>query len=250
MLVQDCALSIVVPVLDEAQGIGSFLDSLATLRTRGAELIVADGGSIDCTPELAASRCDAVVKVARGRARQMNAGARAATCDVLLFLHADTFLPVEADTLVCRALADGSRVWGRFDVTLSGKHPLLRLVEFMMNIRSRFTGIATGDQAIFMTRLAFDAVGGFPEVALMEDIEMSRRLKRLSRPACLEQRVTTSSRRWEKNGVVRTIALMWWLRLCHALGIDSRRLERMYRRASPRARDGDAARGNTRPHSR
>jgi rSAM/selenodomain-associated transferase 2 len=235
MPTQDCSLSIVVPVLDEAQGIDSFLDSLAALRERGAELIVADGGSTDRTPQLAASRCDAVLSAARGRARQMNAGARAATREVLLFLHADTFLPAQADTLVCRALADGSRVWGRFDVALSGRHPLLRLVEFMMNLRSRFTGIATGDQAIFMTRRAFDTVGGFPDVALMEDIEMSRRLKRLSRPVCLEQRVATSSRRWEKIGVARTIALMWWLRLCNALGVDPRRLEQMYRRASRRA---------------
>jgi len=228
-------LSIVVPVLDEAAIVERALQALAPLRADGVEVVVADGGSRDGTVALAASWADAVVTAPRGRAVQMNAGARRATGDVLLFLHADTALPDDAAALVMAALQDPAgrtrcaAVWGRFDVRITGHPRLLGLVARLMNWRSRLTGIATGDQAIFMTRAAFDAVGGFPEQPLMEDIEISRRLRRLGRPACLRTRVTTSGRRWETRGIWRTIVLMWRLRLLYAVGVAPERLARSYR---------------------
>lgn len=158
----------------------------------------------------------------------MNAGARAARGEVLLFLHADTGLPVGADSLVEAAIASGPHVWGRFDVRIEGGHPLLGMVAVLMNWRSRLTGIATGDQAIFATRKAFEACGGYPDIPLMEDIVLSQRLKRLSRPACLWVRATTSGRRWEKHGVVRTVLTMWRLRLAFFLGVDPRTLALAY----------------------
>jgi rSAM/selenodomain-associated transferase 2 len=221
-------LSIVVPVLNEAETIAGHLEGLAPLRARGAEVIVVDGGSDDDTPNLARARADLVLAAERGRASQMNAGARAAAGDILLFLHADTRLPPGADDLARRALASGKRFWGRFDVRIEGRHRLLGLVAALMNRRSRLTGIATGDQAIFVSRPAFEAVGGYPDIPLMEDIVLSRRLKRLSRPACLAARVTTSGRRWEKNGVLRTILTMWRLRLSFALGADPQALALAY----------------------
>jgi rSAM/selenodomain-associated transferase 2 len=221
-------LSVIVPVLDEAGSIASLLEALAPLRARGAEVIVVDGGSRDDTPALARAAANRVLTAERGRASQMNAGAQAATGDILLFLHADTRLPPDADRLVREALAGGARVWGRFDVRIEGRHPLLGLVAALMNRRSRLTGIATGDQAIFATRRAFEAAGGYPDIPLMEDIVLSRCLKRLSRPACLPARVTTSGRRWEQNGVLRTILTMWRLRLSFALGADPRALALAY----------------------
>lgn len=221
-------LSVVVPVLDEAEGILDHLRALSPLRARGAEVIVADGGSRDGTPERAAGAADRVIAAPRGRARQMNAGADAASGDVLLFLHADTVLPPDADRLIAAVLGDGRRVWGRFDVAISGRHPLLRVVAALMNARSRLTGIATGDQAIFVRASAFRAVGGYLDQPLMEDIDLSRRLKRLSSPACLAERATTSGRRWERHGVLRTILSMWRLRLAYALGADPRGLARAY----------------------
>jgi rSAM/selenodomain-associated transferase 2 len=216
-------LSIVIPVLDEAAGISRTLASLATLRARGHELIVADGGSEDGTRELAAPLADRVIAAPRGRARQMNAGAAAATGEALLFLHADTTLPDAADRLVLAALGECS--WGRFDVRIDGRSPLLSVVAFFMNTRSRLSGIATGDQAIFVRRAAF---AGFPEIALMEDIAFSRSMKQLSPPACLRETVTTSGRRWERNGVVRTVLLMWRLRLAYFLGASPDELARRY----------------------
>ena len=158
----------------------------------------------------------------------MNTGALQATGDVLLFLHADTLLPPDADRLICQALAAG-KAWGRFDVRIDGRPRLLRVIAWLMNVRSRWTGIATGDQAIFMTRAAFDAVGGFPVQPLMEDIEMSRRLLRLSRPACLRAHVLTSGRRWESGGVWWTILLMWRLRFAYWRGVAPERLAALYR---------------------
>ncbi|HEX8664923.1 MAG TPA: TIGR04283 family arsenosugar biosynthesis glycosyltransferase [Beijerinckiaceae bacterium] len=220
-------LSVVVPALDEADGIAAHLATLRPLRERGAEVIVADGGSRDGTPGLARPLADTVLAAPRGRASQMNAGAEAASGDALLFLHADTRLPPEADRLIAEALAGGWE-WGRFDVRIEGSHPLLRVVAHMMNRRSRLTGIATGDQAIFVTRDAFRAVGGYPDIPLMEDIALSRALKRRSRPACLEAPVSTSGRRWETRGVVRTILTMWRLRAAFFLGVDPRRLAAAY----------------------
>jgi rSAM/selenodomain-associated transferase 2 len=216
-------LSIVIPALNEAQGIRSCLEALGALRRRGHEVILADGGSVDGTGELAAALCDRVVSGARGRAVQMNWGARHATGDALVFLHADTRLPAAADVLVSEALQ--RHLWGRFDVEIEGRRRLLKVVGCAMNLRSRLSGIATGDQAIFVRR---DAFGGFPEIALMEDIAFSRQMKRRGAPACLRERVRTSGRRWEARGVLRTVALMWRLRLLYFLGVRPERLARLY----------------------
>ena len=221
-------LSVIVPALNEAEGIAATLASLQPLRARGHEVLVVDGGSTDGTPERAAPLADRVLRSAPGRALQQNAGARAATGDVLLFLHADTRLPAGAERRVLEGVAAG-RGWGRFDVRLTGRHPLLRVVERMISLRSRLTGIATGDQAIFVRRDWFEAAGGFSEIPLMEDVALSRALRRRGRPLCLRDPVTTSSRRWESRGIVRTIVLMWRLRLAYALGADPRRLAELYR---------------------
>lgn len=221
-------LSIIVPALDEADGIVATLESLAELRRRGHEVIVVDGGSSDGTANLAQGLADRVLVANPGRAAQMNAGARAATGDVLLFLHADSRLPAAADSLVVQGLASGACVWGRFDVRIAGPQRMLRVVEFMMNLRSRLTHICTGDQAIFVCREAFETIGGYPGQALMEDIAISARLRRISAPLCLRRRCTTSARRWERRGVLRTIVLMWWLRLQYALGAAPSRLARVY----------------------
>ena len=219
-------LSIVVPVLNEAQHIAHALIRLAPLRARGARVIVVDGGSSDDTRVLAAPLADLVLSSARGRAAQMNAGAAAAHGDALLFLHADTKLPANADALVAAALRD--RHWGRFDVAIDGAHPMLPVIAAMMNLRSRGSGIATGDQAIFMRRASFDRVGGYALIPLMEDIDISKRLKHIGRPACLHAHVTTSGRRWEQHGVWRTIFLMWRLRLAFFFGADPHALALAY----------------------
>jgi rSAM/selenodomain-associated transferase 2 len=222
-------LSIIIPVLNEAAEIADTLAALAPLRACGVETIVVDGGSRDRTVALARPLADTVIESARGRAVQMNAGAAAAKPgNVLLFLHADTRLPAEADRLVLDGLARSGRRWGRFDVRISGRHPLLRVVARLMNIRSRLTGIATGDQAIFVTRDLFDVIGGFPDIPLMEDVALSRALRRSGTPLCLRPRALTSGRRWEKGGVLRTIVLMWRLRFAYSLGAEPARLARRY----------------------
>ena len=221
-------LSIIMPVLNEGDGIAAALDALADLRALGTELIVVDGGSRDATVQEAQLRADQVVLAPRGRALQMNAGAEKASGEVLLFLHADTRLPAEADRVVLNGLNRSRRAWGRFDVRIEGRSPLLPVVAWLMGLRSRLTGIATGDQAIFVRREAFQAVGGFPAIALMEDIAMCKRLKRLGRPLSLRMCVTTSGRRWEKNGVLSTILLMWRLRLAYFFGADPKKLARQY----------------------
>ena len=225
-------LSIIIPTLDEASRIVATLESLRDLRRRGHEVIVADGGSSDATAALARGLVDRFVGSNPGRAEQMNAGARAASGDALLFLHADSSLPENADRLVLQGLAAGDSVWGRFDVRIAGAHPLLRLVEAMMNLRSRLTHICTGDQCIFVRRDAFDAIGGYPSQELMEDIAISVRLRRVSAPLCLRQRCLTSARRWESGGALRTIVLMWWLRLQYAFGVAPAKLARDYARRS------------------
>lgn len=222
-------LSIVIPVLDEADCLPELLARLVPLRACGTEIVVVDGGSRDGSAEIAARAGIIVVHGPRGRARQMNAGAARARGDVLLFLHADTALPPCADQRVIAALGERRRPWGRFDVRIEGRPWMLRVVAAMMNLRSRMTGIATGDQAIFVTREAFEAVGGFADLPLMEDIELSRRLKTLSRPICLRSRVRTSGRRWEQNGVWRTILLMWRLRWAWWRGAPAEALARLYR---------------------
>jgi rSAM/selenodomain-associated transferase 2 len=225
-------LAVVVPVLDEAPAITGTLQALAPLRERGAVVVVADGGSRDHTAELARPWADSVVTAPRGRARQMNAGAQAdaaATADVLLFLHADTRLPPDADRLVVQALTESSHHWGRFDVCIEGRSALLPVVAKLMNLRSRVTGIATGDQAMFVRRSTFLQVSGFPDQPLMEDVEISRRLKRVGPPQCLRQRVVTSGRRWDQRGPWRTVLLMWRLRLLYWLGARPEQLAKWYR---------------------
>jgi rSAM/selenodomain-associated transferase 2 len=223
-------LSIVVPVLNEASGIVGHLASLQPLRASGAECIVVDGGSHDGTLERATPLADRVLEASRGRGDQMNAGAAVARGDVLLFLHADTRLPPSADRVLLAGLAQSGRAWGRFDVRLSGRHPAFRIIERAISTRSRVTGIATGDQAIFVRRSAFVAVGGFPELPLMEDLALSRALKRThGRPLCLRPPVLTSSRRWERYGILRTTLRMWGLRLAYYAGADPVGLARRYR---------------------
>jgi rSAM/selenodomain-associated transferase 2 len=223
-------LSIIVPTLNEAAGVAATLARLQPLRITGHEVIVVDGGSSDGTRAAAAPLADRVLAAPRGRASQMNAGAAAALGDVLLFLHADTQLPAGADRLIRDGVGSSGCAWGRFDVRIDGAHPLLRVVAGLMNLRSRLTGIATGDQAIFVRRAAFAAAGGFPPLALMEDVALSAALKRISRPLCLRERVVTSGRRWESRGVVRTILLMWSLRLRYFLGASPERLAQLYDR--------------------
>ena len=222
-------LSLVMPVWNEADVIVPALQALAPLRQRGVELIVVDGGSSDGTASLVAPLADQVIVSSCGRALQMNAGAAAARGDILLFLHADTQLPTESLTAIERALVDPHHDWGRFDVHIVGRSRWLALVGFMMNQRSRLSGIATGDQALFVRRSTFDAVGGYPAQPLMEDIELSRRLRRISAPVCLRERVSTSGRRWEAHGVWRTIFLMWQLRLLYWLGTPVDQLAARYR---------------------
>jgi rSAM/selenodomain-associated transferase 2 len=221
-------LSIIIPTLNEADTIVAALSRLQAMRARGAELIVVDGDSRDATLASALKFADQTISAPRGRASQMNAGAQIARGSILLFLHADSTLPDNADALVVSGLQRSTRSWGRFDVCLSGTRWSLWLVATMMNWRSRLTGIATGDQGMFVQRSAFEAVGGFPAIALMEDIALSKRLLRLGRPLCLSDRIETSSRRWEKSGVLRTILLMWTLRLAFFCGVDPARLARIY----------------------
>lgn len=221
-------LSIIMPVLNEGEGIAAALDALADLRTLGTEVIVVDGGSRDATIQRARMRADRVISASRGRALQMNAGAEKSGGDVLLFLHADTRLPADAEHIVLNRLERSGRSWGRFDVKIDSRNPLLAVVARLMNIRSRLTGIATGDQAIFVQRDAFHAAGGFAAIPLMEDIALSKRLKRVSRPLCLRECVVTSGRRWENHGVLNTVLLMWRLRLAYFFGADPQALARRY----------------------
>ncbi len=222
-------LSIIVPMLNEAPALPDLLEHLLPLRRGGVEVILVDGGSEDGSATIASCAGFEVVRAERGRARQMNAGAAAARSDALLFLHADTRLPNGAIQLIDAALADGRHVWGRFDVAFDLRTWTMDATAFLMNRRSRLTGIATGDQALFMTRAAFDAVGGFPDQPLMEDVEITSRLRRRSRPACIRRPVLTSARRWQSRGPWRTILLMWRLRLAYWLGASPADLARQYR---------------------
>lgn len=226
-------LSIIIPVLDEAEALPALLGHLAAPRGLDSEVIVVDGGSKDGSMQAAWRAGAQVICSERGRARQMNAGAATAQGDVYLFLHADTLLPPSADRVIEAAIRRSGGIreyaWGRFDVHIAGHPLMLRVIANMMNWRSRLTGIATGDQAIFVTRRAFEAAGGFPDQPLMEDVELSKRLLILSRPICLTDHVVTSGRRWEKHGVWRTIWLMWRLRWLYWRGVPAVELAKSYR---------------------
>ncbi len=219
--------SIIVPTLNEAEGIYDFLMALQSLRGR-CEIIIADAGSTDDTQLIALPLVDQFITVAKGRAKQMNAGADIVSTDILIFLHADTYLPEQALLLIQNAI-DSSAQWGRFDLQLVGQHPMLKVVAQIMNWRSRISGIATGDQVIFIMRQTFLAIGGFPEIPLMEDIEISKRLKSFTRPYCIKAKVKSSARRWESFGVWKTIALMWSIRLRYFLGQSPQYLAELYR---------------------
>ncbi len=217
-------ISVIIPTLNEAEHIRDLLGDLAPMREHGHEIILVDGGSSDATRELAANSVDLILQVAPGRARQMNAGAEQAVGDFLWFLHADCRVP----HLAWEAVLASRRHWGRFDVQLSGQDIRLRLVERMMNLRSRVSGIATGDQGIFVRPTTFNSVGGFPDIPLMEDIALSKRLRKRAVPDCLKTGLITSSRRWENKGVLRTILLMWFLRFAYFIGVSPKRLAGIY----------------------
>jgi rSAM/selenodomain-associated transferase 2 len=224
-------IAIIMPALNEAgvhaPAFEQCLQGMQPYRDNGNEFIIVDGVSEDDTFTVAQRYADSALQCDRGRAMQMNAGARHATAEILLFLHADTQLPAHAADAVTRAISEGY-YWGRFDVRLSGDHIMLRIIECMMNLRSCITGIATGDQAMFVRREIFESIGGFPPQPLMEDVELSKRLRGLGWPACLREKVITSSRRWQKHGIVRTVLLMWRLRLAYFLGVSSERLAEQY----------------------
>ncbi len=220
-------ISIVVPVVNEEAGIVAFLQALQTYRQRGHEVIVVDGGSRDATVALCEGLVDYLLNSAPGRARQMNAGAALASREVLWFVHADTQLPDSAEADIQRGLRDHH--WGRFNVRLSARGAIFSLIARLMNVRSCLTAIATGDQAIFVRRDTFVQLGGYADIPLMEDVELSRRLKRLSRPACIATPVITSARRWQHHGIWRTVLLMWRLRLAYFFGADPARLARQYK---------------------
>lgn len=228
-------LAVIVPVLNEASTAQEALARLAPLRQRGAIVIVVDGGSADGTADHARAMADHVLVAPRGRASQMNAGARHAlegdAIDALLFLHVDTRLPARADELIGAACTARPLAWGRFDVRIEGRSPALKLVAAMMNVRSRLTGICTGDQCLFAARALFETVNGFPTLPLMEDIEFSRRARRLAWPIAVRDRAVTSGRRWEQHGIVKTVLLMWRLRVAYFFGADPARLAAAYRDA-------------------
>ena len=214
-------------MLNEALTIASTLDAVRR-GAAGAEIVVVDGGSIDASIATAQPLSDILINAPRGRARQMNAGAHASHGDVLVFVHADTIVPSTFAADIATALSDSAVVGGRFDVELDGSALPYRIIGAMISLRSRISRTGTGDQAIFVRREVFDRLGGFPELELCEDLEFSRRLKRAGRVACLRARVTTSARRWSRDGVARTVLRMWLIRAMYLLGVPPARLKRMY----------------------
>ena len=228
------ALNVVIPAFNESANIAACLQSIAPLLARGAGVLVCDGGSSDDTAHIARAHGAQVLVCAKGRARQMNAGAAASHGHLLVFLHADTQLNAAVVERLWSLAVSESPVWGRFDVRLSGPGAALRVIEFCMNLRSRITSIATGDQVMFCSSDLFRTVNGFADIELMEDIELSAKLRRLQRPQCCVERVCTSSRKWREQGIVRTVLLMWRMRLAYAMGADPSRLAKIYA-ARPRA---------------
>ncbi len=222
-------LSVIVPALNEALKIRATLAALAPARARGAEVLVVDGASNDQTVRVAEPLADRVLRSACGRAVQLNAGAAAARGEILLFLHADSLVPGEFDRSIETAIAMRAHAWGWFDVRIDAGSGSLAVIARMMNLRSRLTGIATGDQALFVTRALFERTGGFPVQALMEDIAFCRNARRIAAPVRLRGPVVTSGRRWARHGVMRTVLLMWRLRLAYFFGADPARLAERYR---------------------
>jgi rSAM/selenodomain-associated transferase 2 len=219
-------ISVVVPVLNEEKTIAASLRNLVPLAPH--EIIVVDGGSVDSTRAICESFGVKVFTSERGRARQMNRGARQARGQVLLFLHADTRLPDSAFSDIAAALDDPRCLGGRFDVELEGEHWMLKVIGRMISYRSRATKVGTGDQAIFVRREAFEGMGGYPDIPLMEDIAFCRTLKRMGGVACLRSRVITSARRWEVDGLWRTILRMWTLKALYLAGVSPVRLKQFY----------------------
>ena len=222
-------LSIIIPVFNEAKKIAATLNKLQSYRQQGHEIIVVDGGSQDNTIDCIDRMSDKLLISKAGRAMQMNIGAEQADGEVLVFIHADTQLPDGADTLIINAIARDEK-WGRFNVRLSGNHVLFRFIETLMNVRSCLTSIATGDQVIFVQTKLFKKVDGYPEIKLMEDIALSKRLKVISKPICIKKSVITSSRKWENEGILKTVLLMWKLRLLYFVGVSPEKLFSQYYR--------------------
>ena len=214
-------------MLNEAPAIARTLEAIRA-GARDAEIIVVDGGSTDGSIEVARPRCDVAISAARGRALQMNTGAAHASGGVLVFVHADTIVPASFARDIEGALANPAVVGGRFDVRLDDNHPLLVLTGALINLRSRISSTGTGDQAIFVRRKIFEALGGFPDLPICEDLDFARRLKRSGRIACLRSKVVTSARRWRKGGIVRTVLKMWMIRSLYLAGVSPARLARMY----------------------
>jgi len=219
-------ISVIIPVLNEARTVAVTLEAL--IRLSPHEIIVVDGGSTDRTAEICQQFGVKVMVSARGRAQQMNSGAKAASGDILLFLHADTTLPNSAFDDIRLALGDSRYVGGRFDVELDGEHWMLKVIGAMINYRSRLSKVSTGDQAIFVRRFVFEQIGGYPAIPLMEDVAFCRTLRRTGEIACLKSRVMTSARRWEIDGVWRTILRMWALKLLYLAGVSPNRLKQYY----------------------
>lgn len=221
-------ISVIIPVLNDRENLVTLLDALQGIRAAGHEIIVVDGGSHDGSLSAAQGRCDLFLRHKRGRGVQMNAGANHAGGELLLFLHADTRLPPDFLSALQAICKNNLRQWGFFQVRLSGQKRLFRIIETCMNLRSRFTGIATGDQCLFVTKQLFRQAGGYEEIPIMEDIALCRKLKSICRPAIPGGAVTTSSRRWEQHGTAKTVICMWLLRLAYYLGISPSRLVRFY----------------------
>jgi rSAM/selenodomain-associated transferase 2 len=220
-------LSVIVPMLNEAGAIGA---TLAAIRVGApdAEIVVVDGGSADGSVEIARPRCEVVIIGERGRAQQMNAGAARSSGDVMVFVHADTIVPESFARDIETALADPSVIGGRFDIRLDDDHPLCALIGSLISLRSRLSRTATGDQAIFVRRTIFDALGGFRDLPICEDLDFARRLKRAGRLACLRTKVITSARRWRRGGILRTSIRMWTIRLLYLAGVSPVHLSRLY----------------------
>ncbi len=222
-------VSVIIPMLNEEPSLHLMMDHWKTLVQDGAELLVVDGGSTDASVDRVQKAGFKVLSSPRGRAQQMNTGAKSAQGDILLFLHADTIPPPRAVPILTKALQDSERVWGRFDVHIEGRAWMFPVIAFFINLRSRLSGMATGDQGIFVRRAMFEQMAGFPDQPLMEDIEISKRLLQYTKPLCLKARVRTSGRRWETRGVWRTIFLMWRLRWLYWRGTSAQDIARAYR---------------------